>query len=341
MPNSIKLVKITILLIAFFSLNQCSDNSANEISRGHRDAIKNECKDDPDEKLCGKEVRIKFKKNGHTYVTFEELSKEQANRVKLNCSMDKKFGLVSYNDCLYNNKQLALGHDLTGPDDDGGRITSNIDKLKQYSYHVLTYNEGGIEKGKVWTGTGVAIAKNLIATNCHVIMDEEETLKKKSAQYLEVIIVTNLLDEKKTGKVKLFKKGYEIDLDICILKTKTDLKFVEKKISYSKLKQTQSVRALGNPKGIIGHSSQGRITALEILEWDWVHPAINENPIKVQIPLKIIHHDAAIGKGSSGGPLFDVGGNLVGINTQGIFEGTTGGFSVAISADHIRDVLDF
>ena len=45
-------------------------------------------------------------------------------------SMDKKFGLVSYNDCLYRNKQLALGNDLTGPDDGDVRVASNIDKLK-------------------------------------------------------------------------------------------------------------------------------------------------------------------------------------------------------------------
>jgi len=341
MLNSITLLKTITLFIVFFTLSQCSDNSANEISRGHRDAIKNECKDDPDKKLCGKEVRIKFKNDGHEYVTFEDLSKEQSNRVQLNCSVDKTFGLVPYNECLYKNKQLALGNKLTGPDDGEVRVASNIDKLKQYSYHILAFNEDGYDKGEVWSGTGVAIAKNLIATNCHVILDEEETLKKKRVQYLEVILVTNLLNKKKAGKVKLFKKGYDKDIDICILKTKTDLKFVEKKIRYSKLKQTDSVRALGNPKGIIGHTSQGRITALEIWEYDIVHPTINKNPIKVQIPLKMIHHDAAIGEGSSGGPLFDVGGNLVGINTQGFFEGTTGGFSVAISADHISDLLDF
>ena len=67
--NVVKL--IVFLLVSLIFLSQCGDNSSNEISRGHRDSIKEECKSDPDEKLCGKEVRIKFKRDGHEYITFE------------------------------------------------------------------------------------------------------------------------------------------------------------------------------------------------------------------------------------------------------------------------------
>ena len=109
------------------------------------------------------------------------------------------------------------------------------------------------------------------------------------------------------------------------------------KIKFSSLSQTDAVRALGNPKGIIGHTSLGRITALE--NWDHYMNDPYNHPYKYPITVKIIHHDAAIGEGSSGGPLFDVGGNLIGFNTYGIQEGTTGAFSIAISADHIKDVL--
>ena len=61
--------------------------------------------------------------------------------------------------------------------------------------------------------------------------------------------------------------------------------------------------------------------------------------VELKEPQKIVHHDSATGKGSSGGPLFDVGGNLIGINTWILGEGTTGGFGMALSADHINDVL--
>ncbi len=162
----------------------------------------------------------------------------------------------------------------------------------------------------------------------------------ENADYYEVILVKNLFDESKMGQVRLHKKGYEKDLDICILKTKSDLKYVKKKIKHSKLRQRNKVVAVGNPRGIDGLVSDGKITALKNWSSGVLDTALNQGqPIQFKIPWKIIHHDAAIGSGSSGGPLFDAGGNLIGLNTIGIMEGTTGAFSVALSADHIQDVL--
>ena len=333
-----KFLKIVFLLLIFIIYNQCSDNSASDISRGHRDAIKYECKSDPDEKLCGKEVRLRFKRNGHEYVTFEDLSKEQTNRVVTNCIMDKKYGLISYNDCLSNNKTLALGGEITPGDDPP--ITSHTDRIKSYTFHIMAYWKDKPPGGSVGSsGTGVAIEKNLIATNCHVVSDLDHSFTNKKQIFYDTIVVKNLLDDKKIGKVQLLKDqwGHFLDVDICLLKTKTDLKYVKKKIKYSSLKQTDSVRALGNPKGIVGHTSLGRITALE--NWDYYMNDPLTHPYKYPITVKIIHHDAAIGQGSSGGPLFDVGGNLIGFNTYAVSEGTTGGFGIAISADHIEDVL--
>ena len=123
------------------------------------------------------------------------------------------------------------------------------------------------------------------------------------------------------------------------MKTKSDLKYVQNKVKYKRLKQRMKIVAMGNPKGIIGHTSDGKITALETYEIDIVHPLVNKNPIELQYPWKVIHHDAAIGQGSSGGPLFNSGGDLIGINTLALTEGTTGSFAIALSADHINDVL--
>ena len=50
---------------------------------------------------------------------------------------------------------------------------------------------------------------------------------------------------------------------------------------------------------------------------------------------KIIEHSAKIAGGSSGGPLFDKSGDLIGLNT---FGNTDWNFSV--SADHIKELLD-
>ena len=152
-----KLILKLFLASLILMFGACSEKGSSEMTKGHRQAIKEQCKNDPDKKLCGKEVRIKFKKDGHQYVNFKELSKAEKNRVILNCGPEKKYGLVSYNDCLYNNKQLALGNNLTPKD--SKRVTSNVDEIKQYVYYIQAFNEGDEQEGKIWTGTGVAIAK--------------------------------------------------------------------------------------------------------------------------------------------------------------------------------------
>ena len=318
-----------ILLILLFS---CGESPDEKVSKGHRDAIKAQCKSKSNPKLCGIEVRKSFIDNGHQYVRLNDLTKEYQKGVKLNCVPEKKYGLVKYNDCLYKWKQFALGNKFTDPEDEREKtVKSNIDKLKEYTYFVLA----GTETDPFGSGTGVAIDENYIVTNCHVIHSEEED------RFTKTIRVMNLLDENKKGRVKLYKEGYSKDIDICILKTKTKLKYVKKKIKFSKLNQTDFVRALGNPIGIIAHTADGNINALKIWEKDHLGYTL-------KTPSKIIYHDAAIGSGSSGGPLFDIAGNLVGINSSMIVSqtdsdggyGVSGGFGMALSADHIYDVLN-
>ena len=52
---------------------------------------------------------------------------------------------------------------------------------------------------------------------------------------------------------------------------------------------------------------------------------------------KLIIHGAKIHGGSSGGPLFDSDGNIVGINTLSFPDSAAE--NVAISSDHIKDLL--
>ena len=50
---------------------------------------------------------------------------------------------------------------------------------------------------------------------------------------------------------------------------------------------------------------------------------------------KVINHSADIAPGSSGGPLFDKNGYLIGLNTFGDDK-----FNFAVSADHIKELLN-
>ena len=88
---------------------------------------------------------------------------------------------------------------------------------------------------------------------------------------------------------------------------------------------------MGTPRSLEGHTSQGSINWLGLAKDD---PSTSE---ALGGDTKIIVHDAMIDHGSSGGPLFDKSGNLIGLNTLGI--GTGGMFFITVSSDHITDLL--
>ena len=90
-------VKNIFFFVLLFLLFACGDKGDGKVSKGHRDAIKIECNDDPDKKLCGLEVRQRFLEEGNDFVTFDDLNKAQIKRVKLECIRSKKYGLEAAN----------------------------------------------------------------------------------------------------------------------------------------------------------------------------------------------------------------------------------------------------
>ena len=82
----------------------------------------------------------------------------------------------------------------------------------------------------------------------------------------------------------------------------------------------QTVYAIGAPLGIEFSLTRGMISALA-------------RQVEAAVPLRLIQHDAAVNPGSSGGPLVDEAGNLVGMNSQ-IADGSRlyAGIAYAISA---------
>jgi serine protease Do len=63
------------------------------------------------------------------------------------------------------------------------------------------------------------------------------------------------------------------------------------------------VFALGAPLGVEFTLTEGRISAAE-------------RQVDIAAPLKLLQHDAAVNPGSSGGPLVDIDGRLLGMNSQ-------------------------
>lgn len=87
------------------------------------------------------------------------------------------------------------------------------------------------------------------------------------------------------------------------------------------------VFALGAPLGIEFTLTEGRISAAE-------------RQVEIAVPLKMLQHDAAVNPGSSGGPLVDAEGRLLGMNSQ-IADGSRMfvGIAYAISATDLERIV--
>lgn len=156
-------------------------------------------------------------------------------------------------------------------------------------------------------GSGFVIsADGLIVTNNHVIADADE-------------ITVNFSDGSKLA-AKIV--GTDPKTDIAVLRVKSDkpLDFVPLGNS-DKSRIGDWVMAIGNPFGLGGSVTMGIVSA--------IGRDINSGPYD-----NFIQTDAAINKGNSGGPLFNMSGEVIGINTAIISPsgGSIGiGFSVPTS----------
>ena len=137
-------------------------------------------------------------------------------------------------------------------------------------------------------GSGFIIdEKGIVVTNNHVIDDAED-------------IVVQVNGEKKF-KAKVI--GADPLSDIAVLQLETKEKFIPVKFGDSdKARIGDWVIAIGNPFGLGGTVTSGIISA-------------RNRSIGLSRYEDYIQTDASINSGNSGGPLFDMNGDVIGINT--------------------------
>ena len=337
-------MKILFSIIAFLFLISCGDSNkkTEKVTKGHREAIKNQCSGASDTKACGLEVRRNFVEEGNEFENLATLDKGQINKIKTECMRAKSLGLVSYNNCLSDLRVKAEDGTLWKETDKiiaekGG---DHIDSLRAKTVVVQIIYEGN--DGKVLgggAGSGVIVRKDLIATNCHVT----NRAKSLSKNYKTAILIKEI-NKKNYAKVTVYKEAQEND--ICIVKkvknSEAEFSFpnkpVKRIIEFDKLKQGVFVRTFGSPTGdddgvttFEGHTAEGTINYLGTVgdtNWSWSEDLSPKT--------KLIVHSAAINFGNSGGPLFNKDGNLIGINSSG---DPGGKFNIAVSADHVTDLL--
>ncbi|MDR1139771.1 MAG: DegQ family serine endoprotease [Rickettsiales bacterium] len=159
-----------------------------------------------------------------------------------------------------------------------------------------------INREVVLLGSGFIIDKSgTIVTNYHVI---------KNAQDITVTMNDNTY-------FKAEVLGYDAKTDLAVLQIKADkdLSFVAFGDS-DKARVGDTVMAIGNPFGLGGSVSTGIISA-------------RSRDISIGTMNEFIQTDAAINRGNSGGPLFDLNGKVIGINTA-IYSPSESGGNVGI-----------
>lgn len=165
-------------------------------------------------------------------------------------------------------------------------------------------------------GSGFVIdsKEGLVVTNNHVIDGADE-------------IILNFNDGSKLKVDKVIGKDTKTDLALLKVTPKKPLVAVPFGSS-AKMKVGDWVMAIGNPFGLGGSVTVGIISAKQ--------RDINSGPYD-----DYLQTDAAINKGNSGGPLFNMDGEVIGVNTA-IISPTGGsiGIGFAVPADTAVAVID-
>jgi len=162
-------------------------------------------------------------------------------------------------------------------------------------------------------GSGFIIdEKGIVITNNHVIKGAEDIVVRVNGD--------------KEFKAKVL--GADPGMDIAVLKMETDEKFEPVKFGDSdKARIGDWVIAIGNPFGFGGTVTSGIISA-------------RNRSIGLSRYEDFIQTDASINQGNSGGPLFNMDGDVIGINTAIL--GPTGsiGIGFSIPSNNAKKVID-
>ena len=162
-------------------------------------------------------------------------------------------------------------------------------------------------------GSGFIIdEKGIVITNNHVIQDSEDIVVRVDGdkEYKAIII------------------GQDPLSDIAVLQIESKERFEPVKFGNSdKARIGDWVIAIGNPFGLGGTVTAGIISA-------------RNRSIGLSRYEDYIQTDASINSGNSGGPLFDMNGDVIGINTAILDKGGSIGIGFSIPSNSAKKVVD-
>jgi serine protease Do len=201
------------------------------------------------------------------------------------------------------------GDGVAPPDAIPPQLKDFFDQFPQFKNRAPQAPQGG----GMALGSGFVISSDgYVVTNNHVVQNAEE------------VSVTFANKEKYDATVI----GTDPKTDLALLKIKSDKSFPHVNFAAGEAKVGDRVMAVGNPFGLGGTVTSGIISARG--------RDIGSGPYD-----DFLQIDASINKGNSGGPTFNLEGDVVGINTA-IFSPSGGsvGIGFAIPASTAVGVID-
>ena len=196
---------------------------------------------------------------------------------------------------------------VLGPAKADQGFTENADEIEAVANSVFMLEIYDKSNQKIGVGSGfVAFASSILVTNYHVI---------EGGSY--IIAISDEYDRHILNKVCITDKKNDIAI----------LQFEEENVAIpleldadSILKRAQPVVAIGSPAGLMNTVSIGNISAFYKKDGkDW------------------IQFTAPISSGSSGGPLFNDNGKVIGITTATY--ASTQNINMAVKAENVQDLF--
>lgn|GEM_PF-2772272 len=202
---------------------------------------------------------------------------------------------------------LLLTSLLLLPGDLGAQSQADISPSSLYAQNkssvvtILTYDAN---REPLKQGSGFIVAPNRVVTNYHVIEGSSK--------------VSVVFDDGTTVSVDSLAAGSQ-EKDLAILPVATGTRSPLKLGNELDAKVGETVYAIGSPHGLSASLSNGLVSAFRE----------EEGQFRIQIT-------GSISPGSSGGPLFNSQGQVIGITTEKLKDGS---FGFAIAATDIRHLL--
>ena len=185
---------------------------------------------------------------------------------------------------------------------------------------------GGGQGGAPVTREGQSLGSGfLISADGYVVTNNHVIAPAGRGATVESITVT--LQDRKEYTAKLIGRDPTSDLAVLKITAPAPLPFVKFGDS-SRARVGDWIVAIGQPFGLGGTVTAGIVSA--------VHRSTGSGPFD-----SFIQTDAAINQGNSGGPMFDLNGNVIGINSQ-IYSQSGGniGIGFAIPATEAQPIIN-